>query len=52
MSAYNQTIEKLNQTEGFHEALLIIDELKLANGTEENKATFNKLVEVAKRRFH
>jgi hypothetical protein len=50
MSAYNQTIEKLNQTTGFHEALQIIDELKLANGTEENKATFNKLVEVAKRR--
>ena len=52
MSAYSQTIEKLNQTEGFHETLQIIDELKSTNGNEENNATFNKLVEVAKRRFH
>ncbi len=52
MSAYSQIIEKLNQTEGFHETLQIIEELKSTNGNEENKTTFNKLVEIAKRRFH
>ena len=52
MSAYNNTIEKINQTTNFHEALQIIDELKLTTGTEENKTTFNKLLEITKRKFH
>jgi len=52
MSAYNKAIEKLNQTEEYHEALHIIDELKLTNSTDENKTSFSKLVEIAKRRFH
>jgi len=52
MSSYNQAIEKLNQTDVFHEALQIIDDLKITNGSDENKTTFIKLVEIAKRRFH
>jgi len=34
------------------EALQIIDGLKLTTGTEENRPTFNKLLEIVKRRFH
>lgn len=52
MTAYNNTIEKLNLTTNFPEALQIIDGLKLTTGTEENRPTFNKLLEIVKRRFH
>ena len=52
MSAYNSVIKNLNLTTNFNEALQIIDELKSTTGTVENKTTFNKLLEIAKRRFH
>jgi len=52
MSTYNQTIEALNGTNDFHEAIHYIDQLKLSYGSEENKPSFNKLFEIAKRKFH
>lgn len=52
MSAYNQAIEKLNQTSDFSGAIHFIEELKSNYGNEENKTSFNKLFEIAKRRFH
>ncbi len=52
MSAYNQAIEKLNQTSTFSDAIHIIEELKSNYGNEENKTSFIKLFEIAKRRFH
>jgi len=52
MSSYNQAIDELNNTSNFHEAAAYIDKLKASNANEENKASFNKLFEIAKRRFH
>jgi hypothetical protein len=52
MSSYNQAIETLNDTSNFHEAVHYIDHLKLSYANEENKTSFNKLFEIAKRRFH
>lgn len=52
MSVYNQAIEKLNQTTDFSDAIHLIEELKSNYGNEENLTSFNKLFEIAKRRFH
>jgi hypothetical protein len=52
MSAYNQAIENLNQTNDFSDAIHIIEGLKSIYGSEENQVSFNKLYEIAKRRFH
>jgi phage regulator Rha-like protein len=52
MSAYNQAIDQLNQADIFSDVIHIIDQLKLEYGNEENKTSFNKLFEFAKRKFH
>jgi hypothetical protein len=52
MSSYNQAIETLNDTSDFHEAVHYIDHLKLSYANEENKTSFNRLFEIAKRKFH
>ncbi len=52
MSTYNHAIEKLNQSSAFSDAIHIMEELKSNYGNEENKTSFNKLFEIAKRRFH
>lgn len=52
LSAYNDAIEKLNGFTQFHDALQYIEELKENNLNEENESSFNKLLEIVKRKFH
>ncbi len=51
MSAYNHAIDRLNEKKNFHEALQLIDEMKAAGETEDNKDAFNTLIKIVKRKF-
>ncbi|MFP4470588.1 MAG: hypothetical protein ACLFPE_07885 [Bacteroidales bacterium] len=52
MSKYNQSIDKLNSFDHFHDALQYIDELRLKAKGEESQTAMNKLLEIVKRKFH
>jgi len=52
MHAYNRAIDRLNETDTFHDALVVIDDIRATYETENNKAAVNGLLKIVKRKFH